>query len=80
MPIGFGIRVPLGAYDDVPLNRGLTEENFLLSTNTAAELFHGCAEKQPIFDFHNHLPVRDIAEHRQYRDLTELWLEHDHYK
>ncbi len=80
MPIGFGIRVPLGAYDDVPLHRGLLEENFLLSTNTAAELFHGSAEKQPIFDFHNHLPVRDIAEHRQYRDLTELWLEHDHYK
>lgn len=83
MPFNFGIRVPLGAWDDgrgVTLHRGITEENFLLSTETAVTLFHECAKDQPIFDYHNHLPVRDIAEHRQYRDLTELWLEHDHYK
>ncbi|HTM38021.1 MAG TPA: glucuronate isomerase [Terriglobales bacterium] len=55
-------------------------ENFLLQGNTAAELFHTFAENEPILDYHCHLSVRDIAEGRQFRDLTEIWLEGDHYK
>jgi glucuronate isomerase len=55
-------------------------ENFLLQGNTAAELFHEFAENEPILDYHCHLPVREIAENRQFRDLTEIWLEGDHYK
>jgi glucuronate isomerase len=55
-------------------------ENFLLQGNTAAELFHAFAENEPILDYHCHLPVREIAENRQFRDLTEIWLEGDHYK
>ncbi|MGI5976768.1 MAG: glucuronate isomerase [Candidatus Limivicinus sp.] len=56
------------------------DENFLLTTKTAAELYHGYAEDQPIFDYHNHLSPKDIAEHRRFHNLTELWLETDHYK
>jgi len=55
-------------------------DNLLLQGETAARLFHGFAEKQPILDYHCHLPVREIAENHQFRDLTEIWLEGDHYK
>ena len=56
------------------------DREFLLDTETARTLFHTFAEQQPIFDYHNHLSPRDIALHRTFRDLTELWLEGDHYK
>lgn len=56
------------------------DREFLLDTEMARVLYHGYAEKQPIFDYHNHLSPRDIAEHRRFRNLTELWLETDHYK
>ena len=56
------------------------DRDFLLDTPMARALYHGYAARQPIFDYHNHLSPRDIAEHRRFRDLTELWLEGDHYK
>ena len=55
-------------------------DDFLLQNETARKLYHGFAENQPIFDYHNHLSPKDIAEHRRFRDLYELWLETDHYK
>ena len=54
--------------------------DFLLTTDTASRLYHGYAENQPIYDYHNHLSPREIAEHRRFHNLTELWLEADHYK
>lgn len=56
------------------------DRDFLLNTETARKLYHGYAEGQPIFDYHNHLSPKDIAQHRRFHDLTELWLEVDHYK
>lgn len=56
------------------------DKDFLLDTETARILYHDHAEDQPIFDYHNHLSPKDIAEHRRFNDLTELWLEGDHYK
>jgi glucuronate isomerase len=55
-------------------------ENFLLHTRTARRLYHQFAEAEPIFDYHCHLPPRDIAENRQFNNLFEIWLEGDHYK
>ncbi|RGE47644.1 glucuronate isomerase [Mannheimia granulomatis] len=55
-------------------------ENFLLSTSTAQKLYHDYAKDQPIFDYHCHLNPKEIAENRQFNDLTEIWLEGDHYK
>ncbi len=55
-------------------------EDFLLHTGTARRLYHQYAEGRPILDYHNHLPPRDIAENRQFQNLTEIWLEGDHYK
>lgn len=60
--------------------RTFMDRDFLLDTETARTLYHDYAEQMPIFDYHNHLSPRDIAEHRRFHDLTELWLETDHYK
>jgi glucuronate isomerase len=55
-------------------------ENFLLHSRTGQRLYRQYAEAEPIFDYHCHLPPRDIAENRQFKNLTEIWLEGDHYK
>ena len=55
-------------------------ENFLLQGETAAKLYHRYAENEPILDYHCHLSVREIADNHQFRDLTEIWLDGDHYK
>jgi glucuronate isomerase len=34
----------------------------------------------PIFDYHCHIPPQDIANDRQYTNLTQIWLAGDHYK
>ncbi len=56
------------------------DENFLLETKTAERLFHDHAKNQPIIDYHCHLPQKDVAENRNFTDLTEIWLKGDHYK
>ncbi|WP_339295111.1 glucuronate isomerase [Paenibacillus sp. FSL W7-1279] len=58
----------------------LDTENLLLNSNSAKKLFYDYAEGMPIFDYHNHLNPKDIATNRQFDNLTELWLEGDHYK
>jgi glucuronate isomerase len=55
-------------------------EDFLLSNPAARRLYHTFAEHQPILDYHCHLPPVEIAQNRQFRNLTEIWLEGDHYK
>ena len=56
------------------------DENFLLSTKSAQHLYHTYAEKLPIIDYHCHLSAKQIAEDRRFKNITELWLEADHYK
>ena len=54
--------------------------DFLLQSAAARQLFHDYAQAEPILDYHNHLPPQDIANDRQFANLTEIWLEGDHYK
>ena len=54
-------------------------EDFMLSTKTARQLYHGSAEKMPIIDYHCHLVPQQIAENIQFRDITQLWLVDGHY-
>ena len=54
--------------------------DFLLRSAPARRLFHDYAASEPILDYHNHLPPRDIADDRQFADLSAIWLEGDHYK
>jgi glucuronate isomerase len=55
-------------------------EDFLLQTQTARALYHDFAENIPIFDFHCHLPVAEIAADKTFENLTDIWLRGDHYK
>ena len=55
-------------------------DDFLLSNDVARRLYHDVAAKQPIIDYHNHLPPDEIACNRRFGDLYEIWLEGDHYK
>jgi len=56
------------------------DENFLLHSDTAVQLYHQFAAGLPIIDYHNHLSPKDIATNRTFNNLTEAWLEGDHYK
>ncbi|GAA0136722.1 glucuronate isomerase [Paenibacillus sp. YSY-4.3] len=55
-------------------------ENLLLTSNSAKKLYFEYAAGMPIYDYHNHLNPADVAANRQFRNLTELWLDGDHYK
>ena len=55
-------------------------DDFLLETDVARDLYHRNAADQPIIDYHCHLPVQHIASNHQFRSITEIWLEGDHYK
>ncbi len=55
------------------------DENFLLKTETARKLYHEHAEKMPIYDYHCHLPVKEIYENRHFENITKLWLVEDHF-
>jgi glucuronate isomerase len=52
----------------------------LLQTDVASQLYHNHAAKMPIFDYHCHIPPQDIANDRQYSNITQIWLAGDHYK
>ncbi|WP_111708199.1 glucuronate isomerase [Lutibacter citreus] len=56
------------------------DKNFILETETAIDLFHNSAVKMPIIDYHCHLSPKLIAENKNFKNLTELWLYGDHYK
>jgi glucuronate isomerase len=56
------------------------DENFLLQTETARRLYHEHAKDMPIIDYHCHLSPQDIANDRKFKNLTQIWLEGDHYK
>ncbi len=60
--------------------RTFMDENFLLSTSTAEQLYHETAEKLPILDYHCHISPREIAEDRKFENIARLWLGGDHYK
>ncbi len=64
--------------EGIQLNTFMAED-FLLETETAKQLYEQ-VEKQPIFDFHNHLSAQEIYEDKGYQTITEVWLYGDHYK
>jgi glucuronate isomerase len=56
------------------------DDDFLLETDVARDLYHRCVADLPIIDYHCHLPVQQIASDHQFRSITEIWLDGDHYK
>ena len=61
-------------------NQNFINDNFLLHSETAKKLYNDFAKNQPILDYHNHLSPKDIAENRQFENITQIWIEGDHYK
>ncbi|UZD24532.1 glucuronate isomerase [Algoriphagus halophytocola] len=55
-------------------------EDFLLQNEFAKNLYHQYAAHQPIIDYHCHLSPKDIAENRQFSNVSDAWLGGDHYK
>lgn len=55
-------------------------KDFLLQNETARVLYHEYAAKMPIFDYHCHIDPAQIAEDKQFTNLTQVWLSGDHYK
>jgi glucuronate isomerase len=60
--------------------KAFLSEDFLLNTETAKILYHEFARNMPILDYHCHLPVEEIARNRNFDNLTQIWLDGDHYK
>lgn len=56
------------------------DDNYLLTTDIAGQLYENTARDLPLIDYHNHLSVADLAENRQYEDIAEVWLLNDPYK
>ncbi len=56
------------------------KDNFLLTNKTAEELYNAYAKNMPIFDYHCHLPEKQILENKPFNDIYEIWLAGDHYK
>ncbi|ANF98465.1 glucuronate isomerase [Paenibacillus bovis] len=56
------------------------DENFLLNSETAIQLYHGTAKEMPIIDYHCHLSPQEIFENKTFKNITEAWLYGDHYK
>src|SRR5690606_11684421 len=55
-------------------------DNFLLETKYAEELYHNYSKHLPIIDYHNHLPPQQIAEDKTFENITDVWIKGDHYK
>lgn len=55
-------------------------DNFLLTTDMAQQLFHEHAKHMPIIDYHCHLDPKEIYENKPFQNLTAAWLYGDHYK
>ena len=60
--------------------RRLIHERFLLQSDEAARLYFDYAAEQPIIDYHTHLPPAEIAADRRWENISQVWLNGDHYK
>ncbi|UFH52737.1 glucuronate isomerase [Spirosoma sp. KNUC1025] len=62
------------------MKKPFLNDDFLLQTESARQLYHSFAKPMPIIDYHCHLPPDQIAEDRTFENLTQIWLYGDHYK
>ncbi len=47
------------------------DENFLLQSETAQQLYHEFAKDMPMIDYHCHLPPDQIADDIHFENLTQ---------
>lgn len=56
------------------------KDDYLLSNDIAKRLYQETAKVTPIVDYHCHIDPKEIAQDRQYDNITQVWLGGDHYK
>ncbi len=54
--------------------------DFLLDNDFSQSLYHTYAKDLPIIDYHCHLPPKEIAQDHSFQNLTQIWINGDHYK
>ncbi len=62
------------------MSTNFIHDNFLLENKYAEELYHNFSKNQPIIDYHNHLSPALIADNHVFSNITEAWINGDHYK
>lgn len=62
------------------MSQPFIHDNFLLDNKYAEELYHDYSKNQPIIDYHNHLSPKQIAEDKTFGNITDVWINGDHYK
>lgn len=60
--------------------KNFIHEDFLLQTSFARRLYQDYAKDLPIIDYHNHLSPKKIAEDYRFDNISQVWLQGDHYK
>jgi glucuronate isomerase len=60
--------------------KAFLDDNFLLQTKTAQEIYHNYSKHLPIIDYHNHLIPEQIANDSSFENISQVWLNGDHYK
>lgn len=60
--------------------KAFMDQNFLLQTQTACDLYHNLAKVTPVLDYHCHINPAEIANDRKFDTITQVWLGGDHYK
>lgn len=60
--------------------KAFMDQDFLLNNETSKYLYHNFAKQMPIADYHCHINPKEIVENRKFNNITEAWLEGDHYK
>ncbi|MAO64082.1 MAG: glucuronate isomerase [Balneola sp.] len=62
------------------MKKPFIHEDFLLQSESAKRLYHEYSKDEPIIDYHCHLPPKEIAEDKNFKNITNIWLDGDHYK
>ncbi|TDE01271.1 glucuronate isomerase [Flavobacterium hiemivividum] len=62
------------------MSTNFIHDNFLLENKFAEELYHNYSKNHPIIDYHNHLNPQFIAEDKIFDNITNVWINGDHYK
>lgn len=66
--------------EDIETTKTFLQDDFLLRSDFAKKLYHNYAKSLPVIDYHCHLSPKEIAEDRQFENITKIWLDGDHYK
>lgn len=58
----------------------LINNSFMINSIMGEKLYSKLAKTLPIIDYHCHLDAKAIWENKPFADISQLWLEGDHYK